>query len=41
MAIENVAHVVVTGPENELVGLVSAVDIARHYAVLAGFLADR
>ncbi len=40
MATENVAHVVVTGPDNELVGLVSAVDIARHYAILSGFLAD-
>lgn len=38
MAFEDVAHIVVTGAESELVGPVSAVDIARHYAVLSGFL---
>jgi len=39
MAVEDVAHVVVTGADSELLGLVSAVDIARHYAILSGFLA--
>lgn len=39
MAFEDVAHVVVTDSASELVGLVSAVDIARHYAVQTGFLA--
>ena len=39
MAYENVAHLVVTGPDSELLGLVSAVDVARHYAILSGFLA--
>ena len=39
MAFEDVAHIVVMGTDSELVGLVSAVDIARHYAVLSGFLA--
>jgi CBS domain-containing protein len=38
MAFEDVAHVVVTGTDNELLGLVSAVDIARHFAILSGFL---
>ena len=39
MAFEDVAHLVVTGAESELLGLVSAVDIARHYATISGFLA--
>ncbi len=37
MAVERVGHVVVVGDDGGLVGLVSAVDIARHYAVIAGF----
>lgn len=39
MAVEDVAHIVVTGTDSELLGLVSAVDVARHYAILSGFLA--
>ena len=39
MAVEDVAHVVVIGSDSELLGLVSAVDVARHYAILSGFLA--
>jgi CBS domain-containing protein len=39
MAYEGVGQVVVTGREGELVGMVSALDIARHFAVRAGYLA--
>ena len=38
IAIENVGQVVVTGRDGELLGLVSAVDIARHVAARAGYL---
>jgi CBS domain-containing protein len=38
MATENVGQVVVTGRDGELLGLVSAVDIARHVATRAGYL---
>jgi CBS domain-containing protein len=38
MATENVGQVVVTGRDGELLGLVSAVDIARHVAARAGYL---
>jgi predicted transcriptional regulator len=38
IATENVGQVVVTGSEGELVGIVSAVDIARHVAQRAGYL---
>jgi predicted transcriptional regulator len=39
MAIEGVGQVVVTNPRGELAGVVSALDIARHVAVVAGYLA--
>lgn len=39
MAVENVGQIVVTGREGELLGLVSAVDIARHLAARAGYVA--
>lgn len=39
IAIEHVGQVVVTGHDGELLGLVSAVDIARHVATRAGYLA--
>ena len=39
MVIEHVGQIVVTSPSGALVGLVSAVDIARHMAVRAGYLA--
>jgi CBS domain-containing protein len=39
MAYEGVGQVVVTGAEGELVGMVSALDITRHFAVRAGYLA--
>jgi CBS domain-containing protein len=39
MAHEQVGQVVVTGDDGELVGLVSALDIAGYLAVRAGFLA--
>lgn len=38
MATENVGEIVVTGKGGELLGLVSAVDIARHIATRAGYL---
>jgi len=38
MAFEGVGQVVVTGAGGALVGLVSALDVARHYAVEAGYL---
>jgi CBS domain-containing protein len=39
MAIEGVGQVVVTGRAGELIGMVSAVDVARYVAVRAGYLA--
>lgn len=39
MAVEHVGQVVVTGRGGELLGLVSAVDIARHLAARAGYVA--
>lgn len=39
MALEGVGQIVVTGRDGELVGMVSALDIARHLAVRAGYLA--
>lgn len=39
MAIEGVGQIVVTTEAGDLVGMVSAVDIARHLAVRAGYLA--
>ena len=39
IAIENVGQLVVTGHDGELLGLVSAVDIARHFAARAGYIA--
>jgi CBS domain-containing protein len=39
LVLESVWQVVVTNREGHLVGLVSAVDIARHMAVRAGYLA--
>ncbi len=38
MAYEGVGAVVVTGAHGELLGLVSALDIARHYAIASGYL---
>jgi CBS domain-containing protein len=38
MAVESVGQVVVTGRDGELLGLVSAVDIARHLAARAGYI---
>jgi CBS domain-containing protein len=38
MAYECVGHIAVLGSHGELLGLVSAVDVARHYAVSAGYL---
>ena len=38
IAIENVGQVLVTGHDGELLGLVSAIDIARHVATRAGYL---
>ena len=40
MAFEGVGQVVVTGAGGALVGLVSALDVARHYAIAAGYLVD-
>ncbi|HEY4245088.1 MAG TPA: CBS domain-containing protein [Kofleriaceae bacterium] len=39
MALEGVGQVVVTSADGELVGMVSALDIARHCAIRAGYLA--
>jgi len=39
MAIEGVGQVVVTTRDGELLGMVSSLDIARHVAVRAGYLA--
>lgn len=38
IAIEEVGQVIVTGRDNELVGMISGVDIARHIAAKAGYL---
>lgn len=40
MAYEHVGQIVVTGDEGELVGMVSALDVARHYAVEHGYAVD-
>ena len=40
MAYEGVGQIVVSGPFGELVGMVSALDIARHYALEAGYLVE-
>ena len=40
MAYEGVGQVVVTGSRGELVGMVSALDIARYFAISAGYLTD-
>lgn len=40
MAHEGVGQVVITRNGNELAGMVSALDIARHVAIEAGYLAD-
>ncbi len=39
MAIEGVGQIVVTTEDDELLGMVSALDIARHVAIGAGYLA--
>jgi CBS domain-containing protein len=38
MAYEGVGQIVVTGDHGQLVGMVSALDIAHHVAVVAGYL---
>ena len=38
MGYEGVAQIVVVGPGGILLGLVSAIDVARHLAISAGFL---
>jgi len=40
MAYEGVGHIAVTGVGGELLGLVSALDVARHFAIEAGYLVD-
>ncbi len=40
MAYEGVGQVVVTGSRGELLGMVSALDIARYFAVSAGYLTE-
>lgn len=40
MAFEAVGQIIVTGDAGELVGMVSALDIARYLAVREGYLAD-
>jgi CBS domain-containing protein len=37
MAVEHVGHIAVIGDDGGLLGLVSAFDVARHYATTAGF----
>jgi CBS domain-containing protein len=37
MAYEGVGQVVVTGHDGELLGMVSALDVARHYAASSGY----
>ena len=38
MAYEGVGQVIVTGFERELVGMVSALDVTRYFAIEAGYL---
>jgi len=38
MAYEGVGQIVITGEDGSLVGVISAVDIVRHYAIEAGYL---
>jgi len=40
MAYEGVGYIAVTGVGGELLGLVSALDVARHFAIEAGYLVD-
>jgi CBS domain-containing protein len=40
MAFEGVGQVAITADDGALIGLVSALDVARHYAVEAGYLVD-
>jgi CBS domain-containing protein len=40
MAFEGVACIVVTGEGGNVVGMVSALDIARHFAIRAGYIAE-
>ena len=40
MAWEGVGQVCVTGDDGNLLGMVSALDVARHYAVEAGYLVE-
>jgi len=40
MAYEGVGQVIVIGLDGELFGMVSAIDIARHFAVEAGYLVE-
>jgi predicted transcriptional regulator len=40
MAWEGVGQIVVTGDDGEVVGMVSALDVARHYAVEHGYRVD-
>jgi CBS domain-containing protein len=40
MAYEGVGQVIVIGPGGELLGMVSAVDIARYVAIEAGYLVE-
>jgi CBS domain-containing protein len=40
MAYEGVGQVVVTGSGGELIGMVSAIDVARYFAVEAGYLVE-
>ena len=40
MAYEGVGQVVVLGSDGELVGMVSALDVARHYAATTGYLLE-
>ena len=40
MAYEGVGQICVTGDDGTLLGMVSALDVARHYAVEAGYLVE-
>jgi CBS domain-containing protein len=40
MAFEQIGQIIVTGSGGELVGMVSALDIARYYATLTGYLRE-
>ena len=40
MAYEGVGQIVITDDEGALIGIVSALDLVRHYAVEAGYLVD-